>query len=369
MRSTGGQYYQGLDHLRALAVFLVFSWHFLHFGDIHLQQPIGIAPLSLLTEGHTGVALFMVLSGYLFAKLLEGKEILFGAFLFNRALRLLPLLLVVIAIVSALKIASGEFSLTFIKSILKGFLYPTLPNGGWSITVEFHFYLLLPYLLRSINASLTRFLWLMALSLLLRLLIWMHEGEVQSLAYWTIIGRFDQFLLGIAGFKLRDRLRHKFWLALGLLTAFILIWRAFDASGGFYTMPSYPSPSVWWVFVPALEGVTYAALIVWYDSASTYRESFWSRQIAAIGTYSYSIYLLHFFFVFELPRFINRYIVDIESPTATLVALPFCFLIMIPIGWFSYRWIETPFLKRRKTYLRSPNQSSRSETNKRESFS
>ena len=91
MKSSSGQYYLGLDHVRALAAFMVFSWHFI---DIHQGQnaPPPIFPLTFLTEGHTGVALFMTLSGYLFAKLLDGKDINYFSFIWNRTLRLLPLL-------------------------------------------------------------------------------------------------------------------------------------------------------------------------------------------------------------------------------------------------------------------------------------
>ncbi len=60
--------------MRALAAFLVFSWHFTH-GRESWPIPFGYAPsiflLAPLDEGHTGVALFMTLSGYLFAKLVR----------------------------------------------------------------------------------------------------------------------------------------------------------------------------------------------------------------------------------------------------------------------------------------------------------
>ena len=76
MKSSTGMYFVGLDHIRALAAYIVFSWHFVHVHDGHLGDSPSIFPLSLLTEGHTGVALFMTLSGYLFTKLLDGKNII-----------------------------------------------------------------------------------------------------------------------------------------------------------------------------------------------------------------------------------------------------------------------------------------------------
>ena len=106
MKSSSGEHYIALDHVRAFAAFQVFTWHFLH-GMYFFQgiegTPIPYAyvptlfPLSLLTQGHTGVALFMTLSGYLFAKLLDGKQVSYPAFFWNRALRLFPLLLPIAA--------------------------------------------------------------------------------------------------------------------------------------------------------------------------------------------------------------------------------------------------------------------------------
>src|SRR5262245_55679152 len=95
MRSSSGEHFVALDHVRALAAFLVFCWHFLHGVN---GEPIAFeffpafVPLTVLDEGHTGVALFMTLSGYLFAKLLDGRRVHYPRFVWNRCLRLLPLL-------------------------------------------------------------------------------------------------------------------------------------------------------------------------------------------------------------------------------------------------------------------------------------
>jgi peptidoglycan/LPS O-acetylase OafA/YrhL len=83
MRSTGGLYFSRLDHVRAVAIYLVFVWHFLHmtprFPVPYASNPI--FPFALFDEGHTGVALFMTLSGYLFAKLVGNQRLDFASFL------------------------------------------------------------------------------------------------------------------------------------------------------------------------------------------------------------------------------------------------------------------------------------------------
>ncbi|QND50989.1 acyltransferase family protein [Phyllobacterium sp. 628] len=79
-----------LDHMRALAAFMVFNWHFLHFTNgypVPFEGSPSLFFLAILDEGHSGVALFMTLSGYLFAKILDGRSIRYPAFILRRMLR------------------------------------------------------------------------------------------------------------------------------------------------------------------------------------------------------------------------------------------------------------------------------------------
>ena len=88
MKSSSGTHFIALDHVRALAALIVFTWHFLHSFDgypIPFEYVPMLPPFALLDEGHTGVALFMTLSGYLFAKLLAGRRISYRLFLCRHA--------------------------------------------------------------------------------------------------------------------------------------------------------------------------------------------------------------------------------------------------------------------------------------------
>ena len=133
MKSSSGAYFVGLDHVRALAVLLVWTWHFV---QIHEIPTVPVFPLSILSEGHSGVAIFMTLSGYLFAKLLAGKRINYAAFIVNRIYRLVPLLLFVVAVVGLEHLYRDGDLFEYARAIASGLILPTLPNGGWSITVE-----------------------------------------------------------------------------------------------------------------------------------------------------------------------------------------------------------------------------------------
>ena len=357
MRSSSGAHFIALDHVRALAVFMVITWHFTHGTNgypVPFNYVPALFPLSLLDEGHTGVALFMTLSGYLFAKLLEGKSINYPAFLWNRFLRLFPLLAAVILVVGIKKYISGENIYSYALAIAAGALFPSLPNGGWSITVELHYYLILPLFLWMLGKS--RFLpvSIIIAAVALRVFIYNEEGEIQSLAFFSILGRIDQFALGMLLFQFRAHLAGRHALVISTITGFAMFYWYFDLQGGYYQNPSYPSPSPIWILLPTIEGVAYAIGIAWYESSFAPSTTGVSRFIGRIGEVSYSIYLLHFFFVFHAARFVNERIMDISNFYLACFWSVAFFLLMVPAGYLSFRFIEGPFLKLRKSYIVAP---------------
>ncbi len=358
MRSSSGDHWIALDHIRLLAAFMVFTWHFVHGGWALYPIPPEIVPrfipFSLLDEGHTGVALFMALSGYLFAKLLHGKTVRYGAFFYNRALRLAPLLIVVVLITAVIKITQQEPLKPYLWSLLTGFVMPTWPNGGWSITAELHFYLLLPGLLWLLKRSAKLGIALLLGMLAVRALLHLWLGEVQSLAYWTIIGRLDQFVVGMLAFRYRHLIAGRHWLMLLMASAFCVFYWLFNAAGGWAQLPSYPSPHRVWIVLPLIEAVAYACLVAWYDSSWRLSATGVSGFLAKLGSYAYSIYLLHVFFVFKASTFIHEKIIDIADFKLAVVASLVCFLLMMPLGYLSFRFIEAPFLRLRKIYTASP---------------
>jgi len=355
MKSTSGHYFIGLDHIRALAAFMVFAWHFIHVNDGQLADA-PLFPLSILAEGHTGVALFMTLSGYLFAKLLDGKTIIYSKFILNRCLRLLPLLAIVMLYAGSRVARKGHDMDLFIDQILAGSIFPTLPNGGWSITAEFHFYVILPALLWITHRYYLGLLGVLFIAIAFRALWYWQTGEIQHLAYWTIVGRLDQFLLGILGYQFAAHFTKRHTMVGGILFGFLMFYTWFDTLGGKYNNGGLPSPSPLWIIIPTLEGRAYAAWIAWYDTSFKHSTGQFSRFIAAIGTYSYSIYLLHFFFVFKLGNSVSKHLVPLDNlHLAILFSIP-TFLVMVPIGYLSYRFIEKPFLRFRVPYIVRPHE-------------
>lgn len=358
MRSTDGAYWVALDHVRALAALLVFVWHFTHASDgypVPFEGAPAIFPLALFDEGHTGVAVFMTLSGYIFAKLLDGKSVHYHWFIWNRVLRLVPLLAAVFALNFALVLWRGQDLSGFFASIAKGFVLPTWPNGGWSITAELHFYLVLPAILWLGRKNPGFLLLAVAAMMALRLQIFALQGTVHDAAYWTIIGRADQFLLGIFCYMRRDWIAAHARLAIPVLLAFLGGAWLFDSAGGFHALGGgYPSPSPLWVTIPTIEGAVYAFCIAAYDQRARMPDNGVSWFAAQYGKFSYSIYLLHFFVYARIAAFIDQNVTSLANFYVAFAFAVLAFLAMYPVGWLSYRFIEEPFLRLRRRYTYTP---------------
>jgi peptidoglycan/LPS O-acetylase OafA/YrhL len=339
----------GLDHIRAIAAFMVFTWHFTSghlYANILGVLPAG--PFSILTQGHTGVALFMVLSGYLFAKLLDQKRIFYIPFMWSRLIRLAPLLAVVIIVVGLQRFFYEKNMAIYYKNILFGLIKPTFPNGGWSITVEFHFYLLLPFILCLEGFWKASLFIILAVSVAAKYMLYQELDQIRELSYNTIVGRIDQFILGIVAFKYRRYMAGQHAVALLSLFAFLVFYYFFDLMGGFNRAPE----SIW-IYLPLLEGIAYGVLISWYDNSFRHSNGKLSLFVAHIGKCSYSIYLLHFFFVFNFFFYIKKNISDLSSVYENIVFSLLGFLLMVPLAHLSYKFIESPFFRFKASYIKN----------------
>lgn len=348
MRASSGLYVSRLDHVRALAAFLVYGWHFIH-THVPFDHVPAFAPLSLIEEGHIGVALFMTLSGYLFAKIIDGRPLDLARFYRNRVLRLAPLLVLVLAYWAA----RGQLGL---DRFLTGFVLPTWSGGAWSVAVELHFYAVFPLILwlqrgHRIGALALLF----ALSIGIRTAVWATTGTVQAFSYWTLGGAIDLFVAGMLWHELAkcDAIRQRAGLLLaGSAATLVCLWHLFNAGGGFYGLSGYPSASALWIVIPTVQGLLFGAVIVGYEHARFHLPSWLDHGLAKTGEVSYSIYLLHFIVYPTLVKQLTDAGFATGSfGTAALLAVA-TFPLVVGLAMLSYRFIEQPFLKLRGSYDR-----------------
>lgn len=349
MRSSNGVCYRGLDHIRAVAASLVYCWHVLHFYVPPQYHPSWM-PFSWFEEGHTGIALFMALSGYLFAKLTDGQQIDMRNFLWNRACRLLPLFAVMYAVYAM----TAHYTLA---ALIRGVIVATeWPGASWSLAIELQFYLVFPALhwLRTRQgdrAANTALIAILGFCVAVRAVLWYMTGSVEYFAYWSILGRADQLVMGMLFYEmsktslLRD---HRGALLAAVATLVLLTFHWVNLAGGFFDAFPQTSSSSHWIWLPLFEGVSYSCMIMCYDTISSRFTGRMSDAVAKLGELSYSIYMIHSVLVVGL----LWQIVPRETPIGIAVAASAAFfMIVVLLAWLSHKYIEEPFLHYRRPYL------------------
>lgn len=193
------KYYPVLNGVRAVAAFMVILFHFFSQGP----YPDFIKKISVI--GQTGVTLFFVLSGFLITRILlieKNSPNYFKVFYLGRTLRIFPLYYLFLAIfyiitplltkseVSYQDIPKWTF-FVFLQNVPMTFKLPFYgPDHFWSLAVEEHFYLVLPFVVFFLNEKrLIQFLYaLIVLSILFRFLLLSYGFEVYQFTLTVMDG-------------------------------------------------------------------------------------------------------------------------------------------------------------------------------------
>lgn len=357
-----------VDELRGAAALLVFFYHSVHQGLAAIGQaawPSARNPFSAyLFEGHTGVALFMVLSGYILAKGTFASEINYTAFLRNRFLRIYPLMTVAVifAVCSAKTINVGQAVAPFLLLANTTSMFPdpsNLAGTVWTASVEFQFYLIAPFLFAFTARKGWPFIFLaMTLFFVLRAsaltAISADPLEMYRVSYFTIAGRINQFMIGIGLAYAFDTGRVKFerrgafvlWIAgTGLMAT--LLW-VLNSNGGITQWRS------WRILYPELEGGLWALVIAAYLISRPFAGTVFSRILESIGLVSFSLYILHYallrnFWSVLYPHYLN----NLSGLNGILLTSLILLIPILGISALSYFCIERPFTDMRGKYLRA----------------
>lgn len=357
MKSTNLPYNPRLDQLRWLAVTIVFLFHFY----LEYRGQGGRALLSpwfgLITEGHTGVALFFTLSGFLFMQIAQYQgQIAYGEFLRNRCLRILPLFLTIFAL--ALSIGRDKFTpqdLLYVFATNLGLAptsYTAVTGAAWSISVEFWFYLVFPFLARFALAQGARYLvQLLGLMLFFKLAAYTVSEKSTLMYFSTFVGRFDQFLIGMLAAVLYQRYtacwqRWAPWL-LPLAGLVVLANSALQAAVAPFTADSR---APFWMVWSMLEALGWSGLIVAWAGFQRPLPGWLERVLTQGGRISFSFYLLHM-------ALLHAWMHYLGLPSITgygRLDLGLILLANYGLSWWlssvSFNVIEEPFLRLRRAY-------------------
>ncbi len=339
----------GFDGVRALAVLLVVSAHLrLIAGPVYDRwQPKG---------GQVGVDIFFVLSGFLITGLLLREQwsagaVRFGAFYGRRALRLLPALLLFVAVylvyaqvdhVSWPLTRSSVLSVVFYYAnwkIVTADAFPFIAPGlahVWSLSIEEQFYLAWPLLLvvlmgmrRRLSTALVIMTSAVAVVVVVRALLLQHTAP--GILYFRTDMRADSLLVGAIAAQLWVRCRFRTgalvpaaWIALGFV-AFCALRLPVDNRFLYYGGNTLIAIAVAVMLLAVLETQWSAKRVLQ------------NRALRAIGKVSYGIYLWHYFVFYVLSRHTRswnpggRVIVGVALTTVAVL--------------FSWYVVERPSLK------------------------
>lgn len=333
-----------LNGIRALAFGLVFLSH---------------AGLEHLVPGRFGVMVFFVLSGYLITTLLLREQektgrIALRNFYLRRILRLMPPLVVVLALIWLLHL-SGLTQRDYDPMAFVSYLayfgnyfiiaaeFEGVPIGTgvlWSLAVEEHFYLLYPLLFVSliVPASRNQRIGLL-IGLCLVALVWravllgLMDASTLYLESATDT-RFDSLLFGcllaVGWNPMAPTARDPGFvpgLLLGGLCLLVLGASFFVGTRWFDE-----------VLRPTVHGLALAPLFylsILHADKGPYR---WlnSRLLNYLGLISYSLYLCHE----ALIGLLNEYL---KADYGELVTAPVALLLAIALSDLIRRWVEDPF--------------------------
>jgi peptidoglycan/LPS O-acetylase OafA/YrhL len=277
----------GLVHLRALAITLVYLYHYRMFAHPDWIDRAG-------AFGWSGVDLFFVLSGFLISRQLLRGPFSLQEFYFKRLLRIQPAYLVVLAAYFCFPSMHEREALPPLWKFLtftQNFGLDVSTSGtfshAWSLCIEEQFYLLLPLVLLVMPR-----VWLLPLLIACgvgaRALVH-HQHVFGELSwfqwiYYPTWARLDGLLVGIALAAL-EVFRPALWARLmtpRLLPPALLLWLA---AAFCFVEPESLFASL--LAFPAIAAV-YGLLML----AAVSRELPW-RVTDALATLSYSLYLTH----------------------------------------------------------------------------
>ncbi|MES2346387.1 MAG: acyltransferase [Pseudomonadota bacterium] len=360
----------GLDTLRALAIVLVFTNHYMLFVS-------GGPTFGWFGEiGWTGVDLFFALSGYLIGNQIlggirrqrgtGGERFSLVRFYARRLLRTLPNFYVVLALYALWPYFRGNLVLpplwkflTFTQNIA---LVPgTAFSHAWSLCVEEQFYFLLPAVALAIAACRRSLLlaWLTVAGALLagmaiRGYLWTHHvgPEEQggfnyyTLIYYSSLCRFDELVAGVAlallknhhaGIWTRITSFGNWTLAAGA-ALLALTWTLFleDHYGYAMTVVGYP-----------MLGLSFSLLLVAALSPGSLLQRLRVPGAASIALWSYAIYLTHK----TLCVLLRAPLQDAGWGPDSWQAIVLMSAASILAGWLLHLLVETPFMKLRDRFV------------------
>lgn len=343
-----------VESLRALAALGVLEGHV--FGS---SRGYGAAAHAnyldrFLLGGGFGVFLFFALTGYLlyrpFARrdFAQGDQVVFSRYAANRAFRILPLYYTVLIIYLTV-IDRGSVS-TWLRSVffLQNFYPQTLSHVDgvmWSLVVEVQFYVLLPFLALLLARVSAGSPWICGglllavggLSEMVRLVTVTMRNAADIRWEYSLPSTFVFFVTGMLLALLETQLaagarsrrlansRSTAWFLASLPFWLVVMWN--------YNLDILVVPATFLML---------GSMVLPLRRGQIHRFMEW-KPLAALGVASYSLYLWHF-------PLVSHIAASSWAPHGYWALMAICVPVSIAVAALSYRLVEAPFLRLRRSW-------------------
>ncbi len=345
-----------IEALRYLAATLVVVLHASFIFKPDIPRTTGNVFRTWFAHGESGVALFLVLSGFLFGRIAfadPSRELIYWRFVQNRVARIVPLLTVLLLVGTSLyrERLDGAFWLSAITLSFESESIRSLDVFGplWTIGVEFKFYLLFPLMVRAFGTRMRMWLGALAVVVVLRAITVYGIDPAWEVYNYCFLGRFDQILMGVLLALVFERLRAfggRLLPVVGLGAGIVGMDLLFLKVDPWLT----PHDHFFETIYPSCEALGWVVIlysVVAFPLSARPVERFFGR----LGQWSYSMYLLHIM-VLRTVHVDHRFVDGDDELNMVVKALVCAVPAATLLGALTYTIVEAPFLRMRVPYLR-----------------
>ena len=336
-----------LDSLRGLAAIYVVFFHLVLLPTPNLVIPDNVAA-QIVSFGGTGVFLFFVISGFSLSMTMPRHDrtgfplVSYGV---SRLFRIAPMF-VFMLIVSILRDRLSFGALPSARNVVLNlsFLFNLVPGhqegiiwASWTVGVEMLFYAAFPILYRmGVRTQIS-------VGIVALLLFTATESYAPIYFYWSVLGWFPLFIIGMVAFetydvlKLSSRRRH---VGLALIITGLAVLAACIAVPGAGGDVRFRTPI----------GIGYAALLV--GCVLRNPSVLEAKPLMFFGRISYPLYLIHAPIIFRGSGFFLRVTTHVPDSVSYVACAVVTFAVATPCAYLAHILVEKPGIDAGRRILR-----------------